>query len=509
MATTSDLGSLLRRLEKATARLEEVAAGRSSQKTGSPAAAAGANSTDGGLAGDAGSDHPAVREYDAVVKPLVDEFAAYSEQIGDVVETQAKAVGRLVSAQRNFIRIAVQTSKPPMDQLPSLLEPQQAAMVEVIGLKDSNRPSQYYNHLSTVAEGIAAFGWVAVEPTPVPYINDMKDSAQFYGNRVLKEWKEKDEVHAKWVRAFLSALRELAAYVKQFHTTGAAWNPKGVSVEQALKAIKGGAVAPAAAPAPAPAPAAGGAPPPPPPPPPPMVTDFEDSTSGSSGATGQSRGALFAELSKGDAITSGLRKVDKSEMTHKNPTLRTGSAVSQAPAPAAAASKPKAQASQGPPRMELQGNKWIIENHGAEQLVVETTDIKQTVYIYNCSGTTVQVKNKINGIVIDNCHKCGVVFDALMSSCEIVNSKSVQVQAIDAVPTILIDRTDGAHVFLSEKARDGTQITTAKVSEVNVSYPFETSSPEDDDFVEQPIPEQFQTVVKNGKLVTTVLEHSA
>ncbi|KAJ2075794.1 F-actin-capping protein subunit alpha, partial [Coemansia sp. S142-1] len=93
--------------------------------------------------------------------------------------------------------------------------------------------------------------------------------------------------------------------------------------------------------------------------------------------------------------------------------------------------------------------------------------------------------------------------------CEIVNCKSVQVQARETVPAIQIDRTDGAQVFLSEAARDNTQITTAKASEVNISYPYETLNPEDDNFVEQPIPEQFQTVVKNGKLVTTVLEHSS
>ncbi|KAJ1937173.1 F-actin-capping protein subunit alpha, partial [Linderina pennispora] len=147
-------------------------------------------------------------------------------------------------------------------------------------------------------------------------------------------------------------------------------------------------------------------------------------------------------------------------------------------------------------------------NFGAEQVTIEATDMKQTVYIYNCTGTTVQVKNKMNSIAIDSCVKVGVVFDALMASCEVVNCRSVQIQAVETVPTILIDRTDGAHVYLSEAARDQTQITTAKVSEVNISFPWETENPEDDDFVEQPIPEQYQTTVQNGKLVTTILEHT-
>jgi len=37
--------------------------------------------------------------------------------------------------------------------------------------------------------------------------------------------------------------------------------------------------------------------------------------------------AVFAQLNQGEAITSGLRKVDKSKMTHKNPELRASGMV--------------------------------------------------------------------------------------------------------------------------------------------------------------------------------------
>lgn len=39
--------------------------------------------------------------------------------------------------------------------------------------------------------------------------------------------------------------------------------------------------------------------------------------------------SVFAQLNQGESVTKGLRKVDKSEMTHKNPELRgQGPAVS-------------------------------------------------------------------------------------------------------------------------------------------------------------------------------------
>ncbi|KAJ2035128.1 F-actin-capping protein subunit alpha [Coemansia sp. RSA 922] len=497
MTTSTDLQSLLRRIEKATTRLEELATKRAE------AAPAGGSSTSGVdlTTSNAGADSKVVLEYEAAVQPQIAKFVSYSDKIGGVVSEQARLVEALYHAQRSFIRIATLTKKPTMDQLPGLLGPQQSAIQQIIALRDANRPSEYFDNLSTIAEGIAAFGWVAVEPTPVPYINDMKDSAQFYANRVLKKWREKDENQVEWVKAFLSTLRELSAYVKLFHTTGLVWNPKGEDVEIAARAINGetAAVAPVRG---------AGAPPPPPPPPPPVYTDSGE-TDSSAGAT--TRGALFADLNKGGDITSGLRKVEKTQMTHKNPALRAAAGpVKEAPHSASTTATPQqTQSKQRPPRMELQGSKWEVENYGTEHLTIEATETKQTVYMFNCTGTTLEIRGKLNGVAIDNCQKCGVVFDSLVAQCEIVNCKSVQVQARETVPAIQIDRTDGAQVFLSEAARDNTQITTAKASEVNVSYPYETLNPEDDNFVEQPIPEQFQTVVKNGKLVTTVLEHSS
>jgi adenylyl cyclase-associated protein len=41
--------------------------------------------------------------------------------------------------------------------------------------------------------------------------------------------------------------------------------------------------------------------------------------------------ALFAEINQGDIVTKGLRKVDKSEMTHKNPALKQKAVMPASP----------------------------------------------------------------------------------------------------------------------------------------------------------------------------------
>ena len=40
-----------------------------------------------------------------------------------------------------------------------------------------------------VADGAPALAWVLIAPAPVPYINEMKESAAFYANRVIKDDK--------------------------------------------------------------------------------------------------------------------------------------------------------------------------------------------------------------------------------------------------------------------------------------------------------------------------------
>ena len=125
------------------------------------------------------------------------------------------------------VGVAIISKQPDPKVLQDLIKPLQTEIAAIVALKDKNRPSPLFSHLSMVAEGIPALGWVVVSPTPGPYVNDMKDAAQFYANRVVKDYKEKDPNHVKWVQSFSAFLVELFQYVKKWHTTGLAWNPKG------------------------------------------------------------------------------------------------------------------------------------------------------------------------------------------------------------------------------------------------------------------------------------------
>eukprot|EP01133_Synstelium_polycarpum_P016699 gene16699-19852_t len=240
MSLEQSLATLLQRLDQATARLETVEkALASGVGAAAPAAAAAAPAASGA----------AVNEFQALLDSHINNFVALSNKLAPEVGKQAAELVLALQATKNLIGVASQSKKPASDAILALIQPinQHAQVVET--LRSSNRTSKFFNNLSAVSESIGFLSWVVVEPTPGPHVAEMKSSAEFYTNRILKEFKGVNQDQVDWVQAYNGFLVELQKYIKQYHTTGLSWNAKG-------------GVAPTSAPAVA-APS-GGAPPPPP-----------------------------------------------------------------------------------------------------------------------------------------------------------------------------------------------------------------------------------------------------
>lgn len=164
----------------------------------------------------------------------------------------------------------------------------------------------------------------------------------------------------------------------------------------------------------------------------------------------------------------------------------------------------------GLPILEYQdrGSKWVIENHDETTaknhsdsgiLEIEIVDPKQQVYIFNCENVTVKLSGvKLKSIIIDTCTKINVVFDTIISGCEMVNSKKIAVQVDGICPAFTIDKTVGVTVWLSEASLSVSSFVTSMSSEMNVSFP------DGEDRKEVPIPEQFAHKVVNGSISSEV-----
>lgn len=93
--------------------------------------------------------------------------------------------------QRTFLLIATQAAKPDAAAFQSLLKPINDCLISVTELKDSNRPDPMYTHLNAVADGLMMLAWITTDGRPYKHVEESFSSAQFFGNRVLKEHKDK------------------------------------------------------------------------------------------------------------------------------------------------------------------------------------------------------------------------------------------------------------------------------------------------------------------------------
>jgi len=424
--------------------------------------------------------------FDDIYNGTFKAFLENCDKIGSEVALAAPMIDKAFIAQREFLRIAAKAKAPGAGDLSTLLKPLGDIIGQIQEYRERMRRCDYFNHLSALSEAIPALGWVTVNPAPAPFVLEMNHAGQFYTNRVLKDWKEKSHVHVEWVKSWLQTLTELQAYVKQFHTIGLVWNKAG---EDAIAISKTPSEPKPSSGAPPPPPPSG--PPAPPPPPPPTAEN------GSNGTAKSGRSELLESLNQGNDITTKLKKVTEEEMTHKNPALKSDGIVKAKESSEAAKQQSATSTHQSQPaKTEQDGKRWNVEYHKNNKCIaIADTEPNQSVYIFKCEGSTIQIGGKCNNIILDQCKKTGIVFQSAVSGVEFINCQSMQCQVLGSVPTISIDKTDGCQMFLSKECLD-VNIITAKSSEMNVMIP------NGDEFVEQPLPEQFRTTLNGLKLET-------
>lgn len=466
---------LIQRLELAVARLEAVAGGI---RPGGGAPESGVDTT---------SD-PSIVAFDDMMAQFMSKVLAAAEKIGGKVLEATKIIEEAFLVQKELLIKVKQTQKPDLAGLAEFLKPLNEVIMKANALTEGRR-SDFFNHLKTSADSLTALAWIAYTgkdcgmSLPIAHVEESWQMAEFYNNKILVEYKNKDANHVEWAKAmkevYIPGLRD---YVKAFHPLGPVWSPTG----------KPASAAPATAPSPkAPAP---------PPPPPASLLNSESSQTSSRPKEGMA--AVFQEINSGKPSTTGLRKVTD-DMKTKNRADRSGIVgVSEKGGRANSPSFSRA----GPPKLELQmGRKWVVENQiGRKNLVIDDCDAKQSVYVFGCKDSVLQIQGKVNNITIDKCTKMGIVFADLVAACEIVNCNALEVQCQGSAPTISVDNTSGCQLYLSKDSLE-TAITTAKSSEINVLVPgAETNS----DWGEHALPQQFIHVFRDGQFVTSPVSHS-
>jgi adenylyl cyclase-associated protein len=72
-----------------------------------------------------------------------------------------------------------------------ILKDTQENMMAVIEIRLANRASPLKDHLAMVADSAETLGWVTLDEKPADYVAELFGGAQMYGNKVLKQYKDK------------------------------------------------------------------------------------------------------------------------------------------------------------------------------------------------------------------------------------------------------------------------------------------------------------------------------
>ncbi|PSS26049.1 Cyclase-associated protein [Actinidia chinensis var. chinensis] len=468
---------LVERLESAVKRLEALSAGTRP----------GIHPESGGDA--AAALDPSIVAFDDLMAQYFSRVSAAAEKIGGQVSDVTTVLAEAFSAQKELLVKVKQSQKPDMAGLAEFLKPLNDVIMKANAMTEGRR-SDFFNHLKAAADSLTALAWIAFTgkecgmSMPIAHVEESWQMAEFYNNKILVQYKSKDPNHVEWAKAlkelYVPGLRD---YVKSHYPLGPVWSATGKTT--------------VSAPSKGPPPSA-----PAPPPPPPASLFSSESPQSSSSRPKVGMAAVFQEINSGKPVTTGLRKVTDNMKT-KNRSDRTGIVgANEKESHASSRSFSKA----GPPKLELQvGRKWVVENQiGRKNLVIDDCDAKQSVYVFGCKDSVLQIQGKVNNITVDKCTKMGIVFTDVVAACEIVNCNGVEVQCQGSAPTISVDNTAGCQLYLSKNSLE-TSITTAKSSEINVLVP---GAGPDDDWGEHALPQQFVHVYKNGQFATTPVSHS-
>ncbi|KAK0745031.1 adenylyl cyclase-associated protein [Apiosordaria backusii] len=456
----------------------------------------------------------AVEEFNKFITNVVEKWVKLSEEIGGAVADQAKQVLKGYQETSRFIHLSTKAKKPDFNGADAslyqeLIKPIASAIEAANNIKDSaHRHTPFFNHLSAVADSIIVLAWPTISSKPYKHVQEARDSAQFFGNKVITANKESgDAKHLEWVKSYYNIFPELITYIKDYFPEGLTWNPNGPHASEVAKTLANASSTSAPA---APAPPAGGAPPPPPPPPgPPPVLKINEQKAEPSPASGL--GAVFSELNQGEAVTKGLRKVDKSEMTHKNPSLRASSVVpdgsaarGKSPAPGKKP-KPESMRVKKPSKKVLEGNKWTIENYDSPDAPIEiNVEMSHSILISKCTKTTIILKGKANAVTIENTTRLSLVVEDLVSTVDAVKSQNFALQVMGTIPTVLLDQIDGAQIYFSKES-SSTRVFTSKSAGVNVNV----IGP-DHDYKELALPNQICSYYdeEKGDMVNEIVSHA-
>jgi len=201
-----------------------------------------------------------------------------------------------------------------------------------------------------------------------------------------------------------------------------------------------------------------------------------------------------AELSKGLAVTSGLKKVKK-EQKNKYKKEKISGKVG------GGASKARIKKKKDPKRVK-RGNMWqFLDYQNQEDVVLEGEDyeMKHGLYFADCINSIFTLNSKVKTVSLDSCKKTSFVINCdLVSEISMVNCQGCKIQMNGKVGSYSFDKSGNCVIYINKEGWQGMepkpQIVWSNCAAVTLSFcglMLNGKECDENTWEEFPLPEQF------------------
>lgn len=185
---------------------------------------------------EAAGEVPALKAYDAYVKASLIPLAQTCDDLkglkntGDLLQEAWEGI-------RTIIVLASRSKMPSEEEIPHQLAPHLESIQKAVqGIRDIKVDKEFDRHQKAIIEMLACLSWVlmrAPKALPVSMVKETLSSAEFWSNRIRKDFKGKDDKQIAFCDNIKKALTGLVEYIEEYHKIGLAFNPRGVSLAEA------------------------------------------------------------------------------------------------------------------------------------------------------------------------------------------------------------------------------------------------------------------------------------
>lgn len=168
-----------------------------------------------------------IKSFDEYSTVCLDPFLAACDKLGGDAQKGGMLVKAAWGGMRAYILMASACKEPAQAALQSLLGDISTKMKE---LSLAVQRNDWEKHMKTLSEGVQCLNWLMIKPAPRDFIESYIGGSDYWANNIRKEYRTTNPDQIAFCNTFKTLLLELMVYVKEHHTTGVTWNPKGMDV---------------------------------------------------------------------------------------------------------------------------------------------------------------------------------------------------------------------------------------------------------------------------------------